>query len=301
MKLPEVDANAERAGAGVPFQQARLEALQAKLQGDEAAGPPPEEDDAASKKKFYIAGGVLAVLLVLLAALFTFLAPGEEENATPAVESVAITQEDQAAIDALVREFVQIGGSWGVNEEVLNEGNIARIARSSLGDVGVTEAYWRLRPEVYRQVQETYLAPLGPLYYDEASVTTWQDPIAQASLSTFSTTADAVKTAPQGDYVILANEKYPRAHAEVASTTVQTTRVKTADDPSWDGTFRVMEKAFQDAYTVEVIQAKDGTWRVYSIEGSAYPFVNVAQGPQDDYYYAQHDFKDKGSIKGVLN
>lgn len=266
------------------------------VQPQEPSASPAQE--ALLRRRFVILVGLfLVIVLGATVALVVFTRHTEEQSMK--VDTIPLSQEERIGAEGVAREFVTRAGTWGLREDSVNSSNIVQASSVIANHTPATPSYWASRQDVYRQLKENLLLAVSPLTYGEEVYREWQDDVAETTLSSFKVTSVQAQAQEAGTLTVVGGAQLTTVEVRVTFTSLQKRRIKTADDSSWDGTFRVDEKLITEETVVKVVQETEDAWKVSSMSALKNPYILATwRNAADDYTNTQEGFTPRGTLKG---
>lgn len=245
-------------------------------------------------KRFYAAiAGAAVIGLALVATIFLLTRGGEETVG----QDAKISEVEKVEARKVLENFFTEAGTWGVKTDELTSENIASVRYLIAINGPSAPTYWQSRNDTYMQLRETYLVPGTPMWTSDGEVQAWVDMISRDSMSSFETVDVEIDPIGDGSWFMVQGEQAKSVTIDVKYSIVQTRYNQTSTDSSWDGTFVVDEKRFDDSASVILVQVAD-EWRLYDLRGNEFPFTLASWlTPDRDYYDSQFDFVETGRIK----
>lgn len=245
-------------------------------------------------KRFYAAiAGAAVIALALVATIFLLTRDGDERVG----QDARISETEKVAARQVLENFFTDAGTWGLKTDTLTEDNLASVRYLIAINGPSAPTYWQSRNETYLALRDEYLLNGTPMWTSDGEVQAWVDMISRDSLSSFKTVDVEVQPIEDGSWFMVQGEQVKSVTIDVNYSVVQTRYNQSSTDSSWDGTFIVDEKRFDDSASVILIQIND-SWRLYDLRGNEFPFVLASWlNPDQDYYDSQFDFVETGRIK----
>lgn len=245
-------------------------------------------------KRFYAAiAGAVVIALALVATIFLLTRGGEETVG----QDAKITEVEKVDARKTIENYFAEAGTWGVRTDTLTSENLASVRYLIAINGPSAPTYWKSRNETYMSLRENYLVNGTPMWSSDGEVQAWVDMISRDSMSSFETVDVEVQPIEDGSWFMVQGEQVKSVTIDVNYSVLQTRYNQSATDSSWDGTFIVDEKRFDDSASVILVQI-NGKWRLYDLRGNEFPFLLASWlKPESDYYEDQYDFTETGRIK----
>jgi hypothetical protein len=250
-------------------------------------------------RRFYALIVLLALLVVTGAFLIiTLIQKGQSEGI---ISDVMISNEEKQVIEKNSKEFITVAGTWGLKAKKITPENLIAVAYIVGTNSPTGEDYWDSRGTIYSKLKSTLIAENSPLWYGQSTTVNWTDPTSRDSLATFEAAGSPLITIPaQGSYLTYNGKTVRAVQVTITYSIKETRRIKTSTDVSWDGTYQVDSRVYDDKAEIILVDA-GGTWQIYDIKGVTYPFALVTwKNASDEYTNQQFGFTNVSTIKAVL-
>lgn len=238
-----------------------------------------------------IAIPIFLVTLISVFFVFWLNTDNEPETEDTIVPKEPISEVQQLEIETIVESFINGVGSFGFKTENINSSNILDVNYIVSTDPLNSGSFFVPRAEAYRSVRD-FVHPSGPLYYSANMTGSWSNEFDTRYTSTFEIASVDMEVAPEAGYLNIDRENMLATNVEVVFSSVETVRSKTADDSTWDGTFDVSRKTYNDSMRVTVVF--DNGWKIYSISDLDNAFLLASwRSPNVSAYAEAHSGFEK--------
>ena len=261
------------------------------------------EEVKGENKRLGLLIGISMLIVVLITAGIVYLITKSDDNNTDEIKSdVEISVIDQSATSSLVESFLDGVGNFGFKEDGLNSSNIMDVDYVVSTNPANAKSFFVSRADAYATVRD-YVYPNSSLFFNSNVTGSWSNDFDTQYISTFELSSVSVETLSTGAYLNVDGADRLTAYTDVIFTSVETVRLKTADDSSWDGSFDVSKKTFTDN-TMRVTLIKDGNdeWKIYAISDLQNEFLlSTWRSPSSSTFAdLQRDFEKIGTIRSDI-
>lgn len=261
------------------------------------------EEVKGENKRLGLLIGVSIFIVALVTAGIVYLITKSDDNNTDEIKSdVAISVIDQSETSSLVESFLDGVGNFGFKEDGLNPSNIMDVGYIVSTNPANAKSFFVSRADAYATVRD-YVYPNSALFFNSNVTGSWSNTFDTQYISTFELSSITTETSSNGAYLTVDGTERLTAYTDVTFTSVETVRLKTADDSSWDGSFDVSKKTFADN-TMRVTLIKDGNdeWKIYAISNLQNEFLLATWRSPDASAFAnlQRDFEKTGTIRSDI-
>lgn len=239
-----------------------------------------------TRKKFIIAISSIGVIAIITAVYLIFFSQSNNDS-VKVVNGIKLSEEDQEKAAAVAEDYFKMSSEWGLKISKLNPDNVYT-ALSSINDTENASAFWNDRRTVYSNLKTNYLAEGSPLDYSNNIIIKWTDEVAKEGDFSFSSPYVFGKTRAEGEPMKFEGFNTVLATVDMKSTNKLEGIQKTKDDVSWDGSYVLSSKSFNNTATVNVVKLSSGEWKVYNMSNVKYPFLTVLQKDPDSFDYSQY-------------
>lgn len=254
------------------------------------------------KRLALVIGTVVALAgLMFLLAFFMLNQSGPESG------EIDLTSDDKTAVEQESNKIVAEAGNFGIKDNVLTADN-ARKIRNTLNSSSLTDSnndageYAVSRSELYDSIRGD-IFPGSPADYSTRTVDEWDTKIEEDQLWSVRSDNIRSKTEGQGATVNVNDKNYKTANVKVYFDGKETKRMSTAQDTSWDGSYKVLEKKFDDSQMdLTFIQDDYGNWKLYEVKNLSEPFLTALwniprDGSSEEYQNSQFGFEQVDVLK----
>lgn len=240
----------------------------------------------------------VAVLTIagLIAGLFIWApwSSGSDDSKTSAeVKNFTLTQDESSMIKNRATEVLKGTGTFGVNDTSLTKNNIQEIGYIvSRQDIG-WEDYVTSRADSYNSVRDKIMRN-SPADYSQSTTAKWDYGNELDTLKSFVLDSSEVSVPTEGTLEGEGDEKSRYVRVKVNFTSTVTQRLVTAEDVSWDGSYRILQKNMTGSATL-VFQDYAGEWLLRDVEDPRNVFLLSLWSPNyeaDGYNENMFDFKE---------
>ena len=231
--------------------------------------------------------GALFVVIALVVGLFIW-APWESEDDTPStIEHYSLTSDEVSELEEVSRSIVQETGSFGLDSEYMTKNNIQDVSYTVSRQDESWDRYVDTRGQTYEE-SRSYIADGSPIDYDSRGVTEWDMDDELNNLMSFELQEVQASASPEGTIDRTTNEsRFAKVTVEFDSKMTQ--RLVTAEDTSWDGSYRVLEKPLEGSATF-TFKDVSGDWKLYNVEDSTNEFLLALWLPNFGTEYSESMF-----------
>lgn len=219
------------------------------------------------KKIFWIS--FFFLLLLSLIAFFVVKWFIDDENTNEQYNSsVALTDEDRNEIGRTVKGFFEIGLTWGVKKDMINDENYTQ-SFYQIDDYNDDTAYYTSRKVVYEKLKQQYIYSGSNLYYNDTKINMISENTSYDFVGSFAKNVDY--NLPDEGYVfsVSSDKTLDAVKVSVDLASGYVTYFQTANDESWDGTIEVRESTLYDKGEVILVK-ENNTWKIYGMSGFLY-------------------------------
>lgn len=245
-------------------------------------------DNGENRRLWVLIGGAFLVIAVLTAGIMAVTRSTGDKKTDAVKVNVPISAEDQNTIKSDTDAFLQASGNFGVRSDNLNADNILNVRylsdQSSAEDVST---FITTRETSYKNARQ-YIDKDANIYYDSNITGEWSNAFETSQMSTFEIVNSNIQVADKGTYLTIDGKQRLAASVEATFTSRQTIRSQTKDDPSWDGTFNILSKDFNNNLVQMTFIQEDGGWKIYGMNPPERQFLlSTWKSPSQDAYGTQ--------------
>lgn len=236
-----------------------------------------------------IVGAAAVLTIIVIIGIMIIGSTDEEESVKSDVE---FSQKEQNLIQRKTEKFISDAGSFGVYPDVLTDENIHDISKLITREQSGYEDYYQSRSEAYENINK-HIHSTSPLLFDIDEVNSWKVPQEYNEMFTYNVDDVSVEVPETGNRMNLEGESTETVEVVVDFDSTQTKRVVTAEDTSWDGSYYVLEKEFQQQRATFTLVKENNTWYIYSKKPMENEFLLVTwEDPNSgDFGDSQFDFE----------
>lgn len=222
----------------------------------------PQDDYS---KRFIKLISVIAAVLAVIVGGVLWLTADSDPDADPEIKSnVSISDSEKIAAKTVAEEFVKSTGNFGVRSESLTADNIRTVSYLiNTSDTSVRD-WVTSRRDSYEFAQTQYVHAGSPLDYDTRVMADWKNVFESSRLVTMATTSITGVPSDKGEYLNIDGTEVRAIEVEVTFDSKETIRDVTANDPTWDGSYAVLEKTFPNNVAKLVVAETEDGWKVYA-------------------------------------
>ena len=241
----------------------------------------------------FAAGVGIAAIVSGLIIWAPWSSNGEAESDQPSVRTFELAADDAKSIQHSAENILVETGNFGIEPEQLTNNNLQEIGYTVTRQDPGWDSYVTSRAKSYDSVRDSIMRN-SPIDYDRSVTAKWPEGNELATLKTFDL-EDSNVTMPEEGTIESSNEdedaRYVRVKATFNSTVTQ--RLVTAEDTSWDGSYRILQKDFSGAATF-VFRNYAGEWLLHDVEEPNNGFLLSLWTPNftDEYTDKMFDFRE---------
>lgn len=244
--------------------------------------------------------GSVVILAAAIVLSIIFLIPNDTQQSDDTVKSdITLTAEDKAETSALAKDVIKSFGTFGFITDQITGDNIMDVSYLVSQDPSNAENFFTSREDAYNLTKEKFIAAGSPMDYDSRKVTDWTNDFEINSLASFSVESVEATTQNKGS-TVSSEDGTSRTIAivNVTFTSREIQRNQTVNDSTWDGTWDVSQKDFNDKAVLNFVQTENG-WQLYSMTGPTNAFLLSSWETPEASLYAntQFDFQKVGTLK----
>lgn len=222
--------------------------------------------DKKERKRFYTICIVFAAIVI---GILFLIWPKSSNNTTQQNTNVALTSSDKQSVNSEVESFVKKAGSFGFDFSTLNASNLGNV--DYLVSTGDYKDYVLPRQDRYRSLLND-IDPKGLSYYDDATINNWDTSLEIKDHVNYVVNSVSADSPDKGFYVVENNKNVKAVEVPAKYSSTSKMVYKEVMDSTWDGSYNVRQKEFQDEAKIVLTLADNGQWKVYSVT-SNHPFL----------------------------
>lgn len=218
---------------------------------------------------------------------------GNTDDASQVVTDFTLSPDDSRLIERRADSILASVGEFGIDDSQLTKNNIQEVGYIvSRQDEG-WENYFISRSASYDSVRSDIMRG-SPIDYARSTTAEWESGNELDDLKSFKVN-EADVTVPKEGTIESSGSKnnvhYVRVNVDFDSTVTQ--RLVTANDTSWDGSYKILEKDFSGSATL-VFRDYAGEWLLYDVEKPTNEFLLSLWTPNftDEYTDKMYDFRE---------
>lgn len=222
----------------------------------------PNDDHTKRLIKLIVIVGVVVAIVV---GGGLWLTAGEDSNSNPEIKSnVSITNSEKIAAKTVAEEFIKTTGNFGVRSDKLTGDNIRTVSYIINSSETSKRDYVTSRQDSFDFARTEYVLPGSPLDYDTRVMSEWNSVFESSRLLTMATTSITGVPNDNGEYLNIGGKEFRAIEVEVSFDSKETIRDVSANDTTWDGSYKVLEKSFPNNTVKLVIAETEDGWKVYA-------------------------------------
>lgn len=262
--------------------------------------PPGDLKNKERNDRFLKIVGVLVVAVLAIVAAIVFLVPKDiNENAeNEAEERFTVSSADKQILKENAENIISTSGSFGVNPAVLNGNIIHQVSYLASTESPGYKDYMSTRQDAYEQVR-SFIRSGSELDYDASAVSQWDTSIERDQMWNLKVNKAQASVPDEGTFIDVDGSKSESVTVPVTYDSRQLKYLVTAEDTSWDGSYRVLEKNFNNNSADLVFTKQGNDWKLSNVRNSSTPVLLSISGSVSDVDYenSQFDFKQVDTIK----
>lgn len=224
----------------------------------------------------------------LVVGLFIW-APWDSTDETPdTIEKYSLTSDATSELEELSENIVQDTGDFGLDPEYMTNNNIQNVSYTVSRQDESWDRYADTRGQTY-EANRSYLAGGAPIDYDSRGVSDWDLGEELNTLMSFELQNVEATASTEGTIDRTTNNESRYATVTVEFESKVTRRLVTAEDTSWDGSYRVLEKPIEGSATF-TFKDVSGDWKLYNVEDSTNEFLLALWLPNFGTEYSESMF-----------
>lgn len=238
-----------------------------------------------------------AMVLVALIAGLIIWSPwstnDSKKSDSPVVSDFTLSADDSRIIQRRADSILSATGNFGIDDSQLTNNNIQEIGYVvSRQDEG-WDSYTTSRAASYDSIRSSIMRG-SPVDYDRKTTAEWEYGDELDRLKSFNLNESDAKVPEKG--TIESSDGEDDAHyvrVNVTFNSTVTERLVTAEDVSWDGSYRILQKDFSGSATL-VFRDYAGEWLLYGVEKPQNEFLLSLWSPNftDEYTNKMYDFRE---------
>lgn len=258
-----------------------------------------DNDDKENKKRLTQFLAILGVIIVAGILIIMFVIP-EDTNDTRDVKSdLKISDSDKAEVEATAQNIIERAGNFGFIPDKINADNLQEISYNLSVDENNSEEFFNSRQLSYDSIKR-FIMPNSPIDYSDEVIARWNNDMELKSMISYE--IDYVDTAAKDTAGRI--DGNTAAVVDVDFTTKEQVRNKTANDTTWDGSYSIGQKMFNNN-TAQFVFTKDPTsneWRLYEIKDLKNKFLlSTWENPNiDSFLSTQQNFENVGVLERTV-
>lgn len=254
-----------------------------------------DKDDGAQFRRALVLFAAILGVVALVAGLIIW-SPwkylGGDDDSNVDVQKFTLLDEDKTEIKRSAEDIVEQSSNFGLDDSQVTNNNLHDISYTvSRQDAGWTD-YVDTRAESYESFRDMIVRG-SPVDYSRAEVSAWETGDELDNLKSFVLNSSTVNVNNEGTIEKAGSEdaRYVRVPVTFDSTVTQ--RLVTAEDTSWDGSYRILQKDMQGSATL-VFREYAGEWLLYNVESPKNLFLTTLWEPNfnEEYTSKMYDFKE---------
>ena len=254
-----------------------------------------EEATGQLQRLAILFGAILGV--VMLVAGLIIWSPwsndGESEDTEVAVKPFTLSDDDASAIESITNDVLHKTGNFGVDPTRLTKNNIQEIGYTVARQDTGWDDYTVTRSASYDSARDSIMRT-SPADHDRSMTAKWDMGDELETLKSFELKKSKVEVPGEGTIEPSTDggdARYVRVEVDFTSTVTQ--RLVTAEDTSWDGSYRILQKDLNGTATF-VFRDYAGEWLLYDIEEPTNEFLLSLWVPNftDEYTSKMFDFRE---------
>lgn len=255
----------------------------------EPIGPEEQMQSREQRKRILglIAGAVVVAIVVSLGLVYFTIR--DDTPTAPAAQTFDVNFSDKEALNKEAINAVETTGMFGVDQSALTGNIVHQVAYlvSQQAD-GYTDYYFT-RQRAYENIRDK-VYPGSPVDYSSRELNDWVTTTEREQLWSLQVENVTASVPDKGEQVETDGKVMDTVVVPVTFDSIQRKRLPTAEDTSWDGSYRVLERTYP-ANTAEIVFVRDAQeWKIYDVRNLDKEFLVAFSGGIDDSQYADDQF-----------
>lgn len=254
-----------------------------------------EEATGQLKRTVVLFGAILGVVVLIAGVIIwsPWSSDGTEKDSEVAVRPFTLAADDAGDIESIANDTLEKTGNFGVDPNRLTNNNLQEIGYTVTRQDTGWDDYMITRSASYDSARDSIMRT-SPVDHDRSMTAKWDTGDELETLKSFELKKSTVEVPEEGTIEPSTDgedARYVRVKVDFTSTVTQ--RLVTAEDTSWDGSYRILQKDLNGTATF-VFRDYAGEWLLYDIENPTNEFLLSLWVPNftDEYTSKMFDFRE---------